>query len=280
MNRTPAVEARVATAVPRWQTLPVVPFALTGVFLAFALLPRVHGNPKLLVTFEGVAAALVGWTAILWLGAKRWPKAFRVECAPLLRSHYIQASVQLCIYAYWGWYWRDVYAQVPLILSELVFLYTFDALLSWTRGRPWRLGCGPLPIILSTNVFLWFKDDVFVFQFLLVAVGALGKEFVKWERNGRRTHVFNPSAFTLALFSIVLLATGTTATATMAEKIARTTADPPLIYLLIFALGIVVQSFFSVTLMTLSAAIAIGTLSLAYFGSTGTYYFVTSFIPA
>jgi hypothetical protein len=27
-----------------------------------------------------------------------------------------------CIYAYWGWYWREVYHQIPLIIAQIVFV--------------------------------------------------------------------------------------------------------------------------------------------------------------
>jgi hypothetical protein len=73
-----------------------------------------------------------------------------------------------------------------------VFLTTLDALLSWSRGRSWIPGMGPFPIVLSTNFFLWFRDDWFVWQFVMIVAGALVKEFVRWERNGKRVHVFNP----------------------------------------------------------------------------------------
>jgi hypothetical protein len=265
-------------AAPCWQRLPLLPFGLAGLFVCFEALPRVHGNPRLAVMFLGIGAFLVAWTVLLWANAKRWTHCFRIERAPLLRSHYVQASVQSAIYAYWGWYWRDVYRELPLILSQLVFLYAFDALLAWTRGRPWRIGCGPLPIVLSTNVFIWFVDDVYVFQFLLVAVGALGKEFVRWNRDGKRTHVFNPSAFTLAIFSIVLIATNTTYL-TRGIAIATTLALPPHIYLEIFLLGLVVQYFFAVTLMTFSAAAALILLNALYNKVTGTYYFVDTELP-
>ena len=72
------------------------------------------------------------------------------------------------------------------------------------------LGFGPFPIVFSTNLFLWFKDDWFACSSSLIALGFVGKAFVRWERDGRRVHIFNPSAFTLAMFSLVLLATDTT----------------------------------------------------------------------
>jgi hypothetical protein len=54
----------------------------------------------------------------------------------------------------------------------------------------WVPGFGPFPIVFSTNLFLWFKDDWFALQFLLLAVGFLGKAFVRWERDGQaRAHL-------------------------------------------------------------------------------------------
>ena len=40
-------------------------------------------------------------------------------------------------------------------------------LLTWTRRRPFGMGFGPIPIVFSTNLFLWFRDDWFALQFLL-----------------------------------------------------------------------------------------------------------------
>jgi hypothetical protein len=267
-----------SAAAPWWQRVPVLPFSLTALFLAFLAFPRVHDHPPLVASFLGVAAVLAVWTAILWIGSKRWTQCFRIERAQILKQHYIQATVQTCVYAYWGWYWRPVYAEIPLFLAQIVFLYTFDALLSWSRGRSWRFGFRPLPIILSTNVFNWFKDDWYAFQFLLIATGALGKEFIKWNRDGRRTHIFNPSGFTLSLFSIVLIATGTTYL-TWGIEIATTIGMPPHIYLEIFLLGLVVQYFFSVTLMTFSAAGVLFILNVLYSKATGTYHFVDTNLP-
>ncbi|MFN0245224.1 MAG: RnfABCDGE type electron transport complex subunit D [Planctomycetota bacterium] len=271
--------APVPDDAPRWLTFPYLPLGFTLLLLSAVLLPRVHDNQNLVWAFAGAAAGLLTWIGVLWARTKGDLRSLRVELVPLSRAHYIQGAVQLCVYAYWAQYWPQVYLQIPLILSQLVFFYAFDALLSWSRKQTFRFGCGPLPIILSTNVFLCFKDDWFVFQFVLIACAALGKAFVKWTRDGRTTHVFNPSAFSLALFAVVLLATGTT-DLTWGGKIADSFAQPPKIYLLIFVLGLVVQYFFSVTLMTLSAAAMLGLLSLVYFWSTGTYFFIFSNIPA
>ena len=267
-----------AVAPARWERFPVLGLVLAAVLLAFVALPRVHENPRLVWSFCGVSAALCAWTIGLWIVARRQGRSFRIECAPLLRSHYIQGSVQICVYIYWSFYWPNVRAEAPLILAQLVFLYAFDALLSWTRGRSWRFGCGPLPIILSTNVFIWFRDDWYWWQFALVATAALGKEFIKWQREGKRTHIFNPSAFGLGVVSLILIATSTTQY-TWGPEIASTIGHPPHIYLEIFLLGLVVQYFFSVTLMTLSAAAVLCFLDLAYTWITGTYFFVDTGLP-
>jgi hypothetical protein len=124
---------------------------------------------------------------------------------------------------------------------------------SWSRRESYGLGFGPFPIIFSTNLFLWFVDDWFAFQFLLVAIGFAGKAFVRWERDGRRVHIFNPSAFTLAIFSVVLLATGTTHL-TWGQEIDSTLSLGPYIYTLLFLVGLVVMYFFSITPVTARCA--------------------------
>jgi len=125
---------------------------------------------------------------------------------------------------------------------------------------------------------LWFHDDYFYWQFVLIAVGVLGKEFIKWKREGRMTHIFNPSALSLFLFSIVLLATKNT-NMTWGVEIASTFHNPPHIYMELFLLGLVVQTLFGVTLVTLASAAALCLLNLGYTHVTGVYHFVDSNIP-
>ena len=260
-----------------WRRLPAAPLGLSVLLLALSLLPRVQVNPRLLLSFDLAAAFLVAWSLLLWFGPAR-RRGFAVDFARPQKSHTIQASVQILIYVYWGWYWREVYAAVPLFLAQFTFLYAFDALLSWSRGRAWRLGFGPLPIVLSTNIFLWFTDDWYLLQFALISVGALGKEFLRWNRDGRRVHIFNPSAFPLAVCSLALIVTGLT-DITWARDIATTVTGPPYIYLEIFALGLIVQYFFSVTLITLCAVGTLVALNFAFTQLTGVYLFIDTNLP-
>jgi hypothetical protein len=146
-------------------------------------------------------------------------------------------------------------------------------LVSWSRRDNWILGFAGIPMVFSMNLFLWFRDDWFYLQFVMVAIIIFGKEFVKWKRDGRPAHIFNPSAFALFLVSIVLIATNTTAI-TWGTQISTTFNNPPNIFLEIFLLGLIVQGLFSVTLVTLSAAAALYLLDVIYFGSTGIYRFI------
>jgi hypothetical protein len=272
-----AAEGR-AGAPAWWQRLPALPLGLTLLLLSFVLLPSVRANAGLMWSFAGVGAGLLAWDLALWAIGRRRAQLFRIEFAPV-KSHYVQACVQFGIIVYWGLYWPAVYAEMHLILAQVIFLYALEGLVTWSRGRVWRLGFGPLPIIFSTNLLLWFRDEWFFLQFLMVAAGALAKQFVTWQREGRRTHIFNPSAFGQFLFAVVLIATGTTKDFTWGKEIAAS-FDTPHMLIVIFLGGLVVQYLFHVTLMTVAAAAMLVLANLAYAQVTGVYYFVNINIAA
>lgn len=256
----------------------LLPLALVAGLMALTLVPRIQEVAPLAWSVWGSAAALLVWMAALALRA-RTGEAPVVVLAQPQPQHYLQACCHLAVYVAWGWYWPPVAAFAPLLVAQLVFAYAFDVLLAWTRRQPYALGFGPFPIIFSTNLFLWFKDDWFAWQFVLVALGFLGKAYVRWERDGRRVHIFNPSAFTLAVFSIALLVTGTTDT-TWGPEIAATFGLGPRIYTLMFAVGLVVMYFFAVTPVTAMSAITLFIGSAIYGAVMGVPYFVDSEIPA
>ena len=140
------------------------PFALSILLIALSFVPRIQGNTTLVWSFWGAAAALLAWQAYLLVNSKNKNEE-RVFSILLRPQHYIQAMVQFSVYAYWGYYWRPVYDHAWLIIGQLLFAYTFDMLLAWSRRREYSLGFGPIPIILSINLFLWFRDDWFYLQF-------------------------------------------------------------------------------------------------------------------
>jgi tetratricopeptide (TPR) repeat protein len=249
-----------------------LPLAFTFALIALSFIPSVRHHQVLRWSFWGAGAFLLAWNAAMLVLVRRRGRALVVEVS-LRKQHYIQACAHFSILAYWGWYWHEVYAAAPLIAGQLVFAYAFDALLSWTRRDTFTFGFGPFPIIFSTNLFLWFKPDWFYFQFLLVAVGFAAKELIRWNKDGRRVHVFNPSSFPLAVASLALLLTGTTAI-TWGPEIAATQFNPPHIYLLIFLVALPGQFLFGVASMTLAAVATMYGFSLTYFLATGNHFFL------
>jgi hypothetical protein len=254
-----------------------VPLAFISGLAAMAWLPAVRENPRLWNSFLGAAGALGVYYALLFMWARRGRRVLRLEVV-IKRQHYLQACAQFSVLLYWGWYWREVYSSLYLILAQLVFAYAFDMLLAWSRRDTYTLGFAPFPVIFSTNLFLWFKPDWFYLQFLMVAVGLAAKELIRWNRDGRRVHIFNPSSFPLAVFSLALILTGSS-DLTWGKNIASTQFYPPHMYLMLFLIGLPGQFFFGVASMTMSAVVSMYIFGRLYFGATGVYFFFDSYIP-
>jgi len=200
-------------------------FALILLLGCFVFLPGISENPHLTWSFLGAAASLLVFLFFLRRQVLRARRELRYEFLPK-PVHYVQLTMHSCIFAYWGWYWREVYHQIPLIVAQVVFVYALDMLVCWSRRDRWVLGFGAFPIVLSTNLFLWFKPDWYFLQFLMLATGVLCKEFITWTRDGRRTHIFNPSAIALFVFSVGLIVTHSTQIS-WGEEIAVSFDRPP-----------------------------------------------------
>ena len=263
-----------------------LPIALIIGLAVLALTPRIQSNDSLTWSFIAAAVFLAGWLTYLLSKANKERQSYSLEVG-LRPQHYIQACVQFSVYAYWGYHWelvpdsgiRPVYDHALLMLGQIIFAYAFGMLLSWSRRQSYSLGFGPIPIIFSVNLFLWFKDDWFYMQFLMIALGFMGKEYIRWQRDGRSMHIFNPSAFALGLFSLVLILTNTTHL-TWGQEIASTLTLAPNIYTFLFLIGLIVMYFFSITLVAGMAAISLFVLSTLYSAVAGVPYFLDSEIPA
>jgi hypothetical protein len=230
-----------------------------------------------LASFLGASLALGVWSAALaWLASRR-ARALVLE-VDLRKQHYVQACAQLAVLVYWGWYWPQVYESAHFILAQLLFAYAFDMLLAWSRRDTYTLGFGPVPVVFSINLFLWFKPDWFYLQFAMVALGFAAKELIRWNKDGRRAHIFNPSSFPLAVFSLGLIAAGAS-DLTWGREIASTQFYPPHMYLMLFLVGLPGQFLFGVTTMTMSAVVTTYLFGLIYFATSGIYFFYDSYIP-
>lgn len=255
----------------------LLPLAFALGLAGVAFLSPIRQNPNALWSFLGASAVLCAWNAVLFAWTLSGQRTLILEVV-LKKQHYLQACAQGSVLLYWGWYWPPVYAFAPFILAQLVFAYGFDMLLGWSRRDTYTLGFAPFPIIFSINLFLWFKPDWFNLQFAMVALGLAAKELIRWNRDGRRAHIFNPSSFPLAVFALVLLATRTSGI-TWGQDIATTQFYPPHMYLVLFLIGLPGQFFFGVTSMTMSAVVATYVFGRIYFAATGIYFFYDSYIP-
>jgi hypothetical protein len=254
-----------------------LPLALALALALFLFLDSVRQNAALTWTFAGAAAVLLAWNAALLASAVRRGRTLGVEIV-LRKQHYLQACIQGSLLVYWGWYWRQVYDSAHLIAAQLLFAYAFDMLLSWSRRDVYALGFGPFPVVFSMNLFLWFKPDWFYMQLLMVAVGFAAKELIRWDKGGRSVHIFNPSSFPLAVFSLALIVTHTS-DLTWGQDIATTLFYPPHMYLALFLFALPGQYLFGVTTMTMSAVVTTYLFGLLYYATTGIYFFYDSYIP-
>ena len=270
------VQKRIARERAPWRVLGL-PLAFTLALAACLFLDSVRQNTALTWTFAGAAATLLAWNSALLVLAAGRGRTLSVEIV-LRKQHYLQACIQGSLLVYWGWYWRQVYDSAHLIAAQLLFAYAFDMLLNWSRRDVYALGFGPFPVVFSMNLFLWFRPDWFYFQFLMVAFGFAAKELLRWDKDGRSAHIFNPSSFPLAVFSLALIVTGTTHL-TWGQDIATTLFYPPHVYLALFLFALPGQFLFGVTTMTMSAVVTTYLFGLLYYATTGIYFFYDSYIP-
>jgi hypothetical protein len=106
--------------------------------------------------------------------------------------HLLPATIQVLIFTYWSIYWPDVRNHLPSVAVQLVMAFAADAAFSYLRLGIWRVGAGPLPVILSANLFAWFNTTGVVVM-ILTAFGT--KTFLRF----RGRHLLNPSATGLAV---------------------------------------------------------------------------------
>ena len=228
--------------------------------IGFAVLMDLRGSRVPAVSLLAVAVGSLLWQGGLYVRDLRCGDQFDVVPS-IKKPHYYQIAFQGSVFLYWSLYWDPVTAWAPLILAQIAFAYVFEALLSWSRHKTWRLGFGPWPIVGSINLFFWFKEDFFYLQLLLIAGTQLTKELVTWKRDGRTTHIFNPSGIVVAIAGLSIMLTGRIDMAVGLDLI-HSFSFAPNFFEVLLLVGLAVQFCFSTTLITLGAALS---LSLIYF---------------
>ena len=267
-------EAATGSGRPGPLLLPVV---LAAALAAFLLLPGVRATPGLVWSFTCAPAGILAWT--IWLAARRRrPGEALTLDFRAVRPHWVQLLAQGTVLVWWGWFFRPVYEFAPLILAQLILAVALEALFSWTRRRSYTAGFGPVPVVFSVNLFLWFRPSWFFLQLAMILLVYVGKEFIRRDVGGKARHIFNPSAFALAVASLALIATGSTGI-TMGVEIAQSQYLPPFIFAVIFLAALPGQLLFGVATMTMPAVLTIWGFSAAYLGITGEYFFYDAYIP-
>lgn len=208
------------------------------------------------------AGLLATWTAAL-LARDRWTLP-AVGGATIKFTHALPSVLQVTLFSYWALYWPGVGAHVPVLLAQLTFAYAFDVLLAWQLRRPYHPSLGPIPIVLSANLFVWFPPEQALLGFVIVAVALLSKALL--HANGR--HVFNPSVLGIAVVGVLCIALPDWF---RYQDISHDFDRPPGMTLVILLLALAPQIRLNTTPVAVGAAVAmIGTMLLV--GSLTGYY--------
>lgn len=197
-----------------------------------------------------VALALLGaWllAVVIHLTARRRWSQVRLR---FKATHLLPALLQVTIFAYWSSQVAEVSRQIPTILGQVALAYALDFLMGMTVRGSWDLTFGPLPIVLSTNLFVWFPPGFSYLAGAVIAI-AIGS---KWLVHRAGRHIFNPSALGIAVIGAGCLLLGK---AMPFLDIAHLISEPPRMLALIVGLGCIAQARVPIVLITLSAALVL-----------------------
>lgn len=255
----------------------LLPCASAAGLAAFLLHPGVRAEPAAFWTVAAAVAGILIWTG--WLFASRRERGEDLTLEFVLRTpHWMQTLAQGALLVWWGIYVDMVRLWAPMILAQLVLAVAVEGLFALTRRGRYAAGLGVVPVIFSVNLFLWFTGAWFFFQFAMVVLVYAGKEFIRWQLDGRSRHIFNPSALALSVAAVLLIATGSTEI-TLGIEIAQSQFIPPQMFLVIFLAAVPAQLLFGVAMMTMPAVLTILGFGLLYQSLTGIYFFYDAYIP-
>ena len=266
-------ESESERELPRWPIIMGLVVTLVGPLFLSAL-DRTQGLRFQIIqgVLLGIAVLVAGW---VWSTQRR--QRVRMVWHPR-KAHLIQAVSHGIVYAYWATQNPGVAEQIPLILLQIPFAYCLDIGLAWRRYGTYRFGFAPIPIIGSTNLFLWMTDEWFFVQFIMVAIAYLSREFIVRTAGDTRRHIFNPSAAGLASVSIILLLLGETEWA-RGQYIASSLGTGVHCFDSILLAGLLVQCVFPVVWTSLGAFTTVLIFDVAFRALGGGTYFLDTTVP-
>ncbi len=230
----------------------LLPLAFTVGLAGLTFVPPVRQTPRLLSASLTAAAVLLVWDAFLFFWAGRTGRTLTVELL-FKKQHGVQACVQASVLVYWGWYWPQVYASAThsrptalrLRVRHAARLVAAEYVQARVRSVSHCLQYQSFPLVQAGLVLSAIPDGG-------AGPGRQGSDPL--EQGRQKIHVFNPSSFPLALFSLLLLAKGAS-DITWGQQIATTQFYPPHMYLFLFLIALPGQLLFGVTSMTMSAVV-------------------------
>lgn len=160
-------------------------------------------------------------------------------------THALPVVLQLVILTYWSFYYSPLRDYAPYIVLQVFYAYAVDALLEWRRHGRVRFSLAPLPLVLSTNLFVQFAPES-ALQLVIISLAVVSKEIFRW----RDRHIFNPSAIAITIVGIV----NTIFLPELTGDVASALESGPWMPVLILLLALVVQMRVPVALIAISAA--------------------------
>ncbi len=250
---------------------------------SFVLRPEASGDPyadaildRLLVSVEHLddgavrnAAAVAGplfgpptqlWlillALLLWFIGVMVVKGREVQAdARFKNNHVLAFLLQVVFIGYWALHWQPVRFYLPMLMAQLAFAYAVDMLLSLSRLGRWTATFGPIPVVGSTSLFVWFVGGDAYLAFVAIFVALACKAFV--QREGR--HIFNPSAIGITIVAIPCILAPS---AFGYVDISRELNLPPNMAELIFVFGFLAQRAVPVVLISVASYLAMAAMVL------------------
>jgi hypothetical protein len=218
---------------------------LLGLFyISFALPPRIAD-----LKFELTAVAVALCLAYMFVGAIKNISWIELPIlSKLAPVHFVQGFVQSSVLLFLSFYSPVIGQQVPLILFQLLFALNFDMLCSIIFYRSVRLNLAAVPIVMSFNLFLWFRPNYFLLQLGFIALGVLSKYLFRWVRHGKLIHIFNPSA--IAMFFGTLLVLYWEEISAIGKISNAYSSSRPYVFMFVFLVGLISITLGRVALVT------------------------------
>ena len=207
-----------------------------------------------------VAALLATWAgALLVRDGFAFPDVGPVS---IKFTHLLPGMLQTIIFGYWASYWDEAFAQLLVIAVQLAVAYAFEFLLMWMLRRPYSFGLGPIPIVFSANLFVWFAPGELLLGSLLIAVALSSKALIR--RGGR--HIFNPSVLGVSVLGALCILMPSWF---WYHDIATDLGRPPYMPYLILALALIPQLRLKTTPVSIGAIAAMLGIMMTVFALTG-----------